>query len=97
MGNDKQFRGLPTETGGKNEMRIEFDLPMPSNPEAERAVLGACLVSKTALESTIEILRAEDFYDVYDRKFFEVLSAMYSAGKPADFVTVQAELEAIGR
>ncbi len=77
-------------------MRIEFDFPMPSNPEAERAILGACLVSKTALESTIEILRAEDFYDVYDRKFFEVLSAMYSAGKPADFVSVQAELEARG-
>ncbi|MBR1658131.1 MAG: replicative DNA helicase [Synergistaceae bacterium] len=77
-------------------MRIEFDLSIPNNQEAERAVLGACLVSKEALESVLETLKTEDFYDVYGRKLFEVMSAMYSAGKPVDFVTIQTELTARG-
>ncbi|MBR1438389.1 MAG: replicative DNA helicase [Synergistaceae bacterium] len=68
----------------------------PNIPEAERAVLGACLVSKEALGNALEILRPDDFYGVYNRKLFEVLSAMYIADKPADFVTVQTELTARG-
>ena len=68
----------------------------PSSPEAERAVLGSCLLSKEALGSAIEVLKPEDFYDPSNRKVFETLSAMYLADKPADFVTVQIELNSRG-
>ena len=68
----------------------------PNSPEAERALLGSCLFSKEALGSAIEMLKPEDFYSPDNRKMFEVLSAMYLADKPADFVTVQIELNARG-
>ncbi len=68
----------------------------PQSPEAERAVLGSCLLSKEALGSVIEILRPDDFYSPNNRKLFEVISAMYLADKPADFVTVQIELNSLG-
>lgn len=77
-------------------MTRAFDLQSPHSPEAELAVLGSCVLSKDALGSAVEILRPDDFYDPVNRKFFEVLSAMYLADKPADFVTVQIELQALG-
>lgn len=68
----------------------------PNSTDAERAVLGACILSKEALGTAIELLRPDDFYDVNNRKVFEVLSAMYLSDKPADFVTVSIELTAKG-
>ena len=73
-----------------------MDYVPPNSPEAERAVLGSCLMSKEALGSAIEILKPEDFYIPENRKVFETLSAMYQADKPADFVTVQIELNSLG-
>lgn len=69
-------------------------IQLPNSPEAERAVLGSCLMSKDAQGVAIEILRPDDFYSADCRKLFEVISAMYLADKPADFVTVQIELKA---
>lgn len=73
-----------------------MDYIPPNSPEAERAVLGSCLMSKEALGMAIETLKPEDFYSTEHRKLFEIISAMYLADKPADFVTVQIELNALG-
>ena len=63
----------------------------PQSPESERALLGACIISKEALGSAIEILRPEDFYDTDNRKAYEILSGMYLSDSPVDFVTVSEE------
>lgn len=76
-------------------MNSQYRQP-PNSIEAERAVLGACILSKEALGTAIELLRPDDFYDVNNRKVFEVLSSMYLSDKPADFVTVSIELTAKG-
>ncbi len=60
----------------------------PQNIEAERAVLGACIISKGALDSVIEILKPDDFYDVNNKAAFQILSDMYFSDKPVDLVTV---------
>lgn len=73
-----------------------MDYIPPNSPEAERAVLGSCLMSKEALGMAIETLKPEDFYNTEHRKLFEIISAMYLADKPADFVTVQIELNSRG-
>lgn len=73
-----------------------MDYTPPNSTEAERAVLGSCLMSKEALGTAIELLKPEDFYSTEHRKLFEIISAMYLADKPADFVTVQIELNALG-
>ena len=59
---------------------------------AERAVLGSCLLSSTAMATATEILRPEDFYDTMHRRFFELITGMYQEGKPVDFVTAMAEM-----
>ena len=66
---------------------------LPGSPEAERAVLGSCILSQEALSSAIELLKPDDFLDDRNRQLFTVFTDMYSASKPVDYVTVPAELE----
>lgn len=68
----------------------------PRNLEAERAVLGACILSKEALGSTIEILKPDDFYDPNNKYAYEILMSMFVADKPVDFVTVSEEFKSKG-
>jgi len=41
---------------------------MPNNIEAEKSVLGACFLSKYALEKACESLDSEKFYDEKNSK-----------------------------
>ena len=72
-----------------------LNLP-PQSLEAERSVLGACVVSKDALGTAIEILKPDDFYDNNNRTIYEVLMSMYLSDRPVDFVTVSDELTSKG-
>ena len=65
----------------------------PRNTDAERAVLGACILSKDALSNAIEILKPDDFYDEKNRIIYDVLMSMYMSDKPADLITVTDELK----
>ena len=64
----------------------------PHSLEAERAVLGACLLSKEALGTAIEILKPDDFFDTKHKAAFDVLVSMYTSDKPADYITFADEL-----
>ena len=64
---------------------------IPSNPRAERAVIGACLLSTEALGTVSEILKPEDFHDMNNKAVYEICLSMYLASKPIDLVTFQAE------
>ncbi|GHS99386.1 replicative DNA helicase [Synergistales bacterium] len=75
---------------------VIYDRVAPQNLEAERAVLGACLLSQEALSVAVEKLGPDDFYDLNNRASFEVLSAMYEAGKAAELVTFGEELSKRG-
>ena len=68
---------------------------LPGSPEAERAVLGSCILSQEALSSAIGILKPDDFFDDRNRQLFTVLTNMYSANKPVDYITVPTELEGL--
>ena len=63
----------------------------PRNDEAERAVVGACLLSRDALGRVSEILKPEDFYDVSNRLSYEICLSMYGADRPVDIITFEAE------
>ena len=65
----------------------------PRSLEAERAVLGACMLSKEVLGNTAEILRPDDFYDSSNKTAYEIMLGMYASDKPVDFVTVYEELQ----
>ncbi len=69
---------------------------MPRNDQAERAVIGACLLSREVLARVLEMLRSEDFYDVSNRMAYEICVSMYNSGQSVDFITFQAEAEKRG-
>ena len=67
---------------------------LPNSPEAERSVLGSCLLSSEALGTALEILKPDDFFNVSYKTVFEILSSMYCDDKKIDFLTFSEELKA---
>ena len=53
----------------------------PSSLEAERAVLGACLVDREALNMVMETLVPDDFYDLNHRLAFDIICDMAQRDK----------------
>ncbi|MCL4489521.1 MAG: replicative DNA helicase [Chloroflexi bacterium] len=66
---------------------------VPSNIEAEEAVLGALLIDPDAIIKVAPILRAEDFYLEKHAWIFEAIFALHERREPIDFLTVVSELE----
>ena len=65
----------------------------PHSPEAERSVLGSCLLSADAIGTATEILKPEDFYDPMHGELFKVITELYTSGHPVDMITVSEELK----
>ena len=71
-------------------------LHIPNSPSAERAVLGACLVSEEALSEVSGYLRPEHFYsDLHSAVFRSILETSAQA-RPVDLVTLAPSLSAQG-
>ncbi len=69
-----------------------FERVPPHNLEAERAVLGDCLLDEEALTLAVDSLLPGDFYDAVHRKAFDVMRDMAAKGKPVDPLTFLEEL-----
>lgn len=70
---------------------------LPSDPEAEKAVLAAMAISQSALDECMPTLREDDFYIRAHRYIFLAEKALYDAGKPVDAITLADRLRADGR
>jgi replicative DNA helicase len=71
------------------------DVP-PQNLEAEEAVLGAMLLSETAIGAVTEILDASDFYRGSHGTVYRTCLALWAKGEPVDAITLANELEERG-
>lgn len=60
--------------------------------QAERAVLGACLLSEQAISEASPILTSSDFYRPHHATIYAVIVSMWAAGRPVDTVTVTGAL-----
>ena len=69
-----------------------YDRVPPQSLEAERAVLGSCLLDREILGAVIEMLRTDDFYDTKHRAAYDAMLAMYGASKPVDIITLSESL-----
>lgn len=65
---------------------------MPNNLEAEESVLGACFLSKYALQKAIESLLPESFYSDKNAKIFSAMAALSEEKTPIDITTVTGYL-----
>jgi len=68
----------------------------PFNLEAERSVLGACLLERDALLIVTESLVADDFYDPRHRSAFEIISGMAEKNMAVDSLTFREEVSRLG-
>ena len=66
---------------------------MPNNLEAEKSVLGACFLSKFAIEKACDSLAAENFYDEKNGKIFSTIKKLYEDKIPLDLTTITTELQ----
>lgn len=70
---------------------------VPSNIEAEQAVLGALLIDPDAIIKVAPIARADDFYLEKHAWIIEAIFALHERREPVDFLTVTSELERRGK
>lgn len=70
----------------------------PQNLEAEESVLGAMMVSETAVAAVIVDvhLNEEDFYRPQHRTIFKAIHSLHSKGEPVDALTVTEQLTQVG-
>lgn len=76
-------------------MTDEFSLQPPSDVDAERATLGAMLLSERAISEVLGIVTAKDFYLPAHTLIFEAIAHL-STGGEVDAVVVAAELDKRG-
>ncbi|MCW5967805.1 MAG: replicative DNA helicase [Blastocatellales bacterium] len=87
-------------SGSSGDFTLEKGLP--SNPEAERAILGAILLDNGMINAAAERLRREDFFLDSHRRIYEQMLHLYETGRAIDPITLQdalrrsGELELVG-
>ncbi len=65
----------------------------PQNLEAEESVLGAMLLSATAIGAVTEVLHASDFYRESHGTIYQAALTLYGKGEPVDAITLANELD----
>jgi replicative DNA helicase len=68
----------------------------PQNLEAEESVLGAMMLSPTAVGTVSEILDASEFYRESHAKVFRAALGLWAKGEPVDAITLANELDERG-
>lgn len=61
---------------------------MPYSEEAERAVIGACLLDESDLAYAASDLSPDDFYNARHKEIFKCLCSLFDAGIKPDAVTI---------
>lgn len=65
----------------------------PCSLDAERAVIGACIIDRDALTEVTEVLSPDDFYDLNHRDVFDAICTMVRENRPVDLLTLSTELK----
>ena len=66
---------------------------IPNNMIAEQSVIGAMLLSRTALQKACDTLTSESFYYPSNAKIFSVISELHNKNIPLDITTLTTELK----
>ena len=65
---------------------------LPNNPSAEKSVLGACFLSKYALQKASDELLPESFYDDKNATIFSTMLRLLEEKTPLDLTTITTYL-----
>lgn len=81
---------LTVRTGDKMENLGKIP---PHNIEAEQSVLGSMILDREAIVTSIEILRATDFYKEAHNEIYEAITTIFAKDEPVDMITLSEELK----
>ncbi len=84
-----------TKRNGKVSAETETLVP-PHDLDAERAVIGAMLVSEVVVSVVGRILSREDFYSETHRVIYDAMSRLSAQHAPVDQLTLTNELRGLG-
>ena len=65
---------------------------LPHNNDAEESLLGAMLLSRSAIDVASELVSADDFYRPAHGHVYDAITSLSARGEPVDPVTVAEEL-----
>ena len=69
----------------------------PQNIDAEKAVLGAMMISEEAIGVSIEHLDSFYFYETAHQKIFDAVRELYAQRKRVDIITLSDWLKNTGQ
>lgn len=73
-----------------------LERPLPSSPEAERAILGGIILDNALISQAIELLKADDFYTPSHRRVFQAMSDLFERGSEINPILIGEELRREG-
>ena len=71
---------------------MELEYTPPKAVEVEMSVLGACLMDENAMDTAIQRLKPDSFYDINHQSIYRVMLDIYTGGGRADLVTTITKL-----
>ncbi len=69
----------------------------PKNLNAERTVLGACLIDNSTIDIVLDILSANIFYPTAHQEIFGAIKALHADHLPVDVISVAEHLDRHGK
>lgn len=64
----------------------------PHSDDAEKALLGAMIIDKTAISKSLELIDSDSFYHERHRLIFDTIISLYERGISVDLLTLSEEL-----
>ena len=74
-------------------LHLKKQLKIPSNIEAEQALIGSILVNNDILDEVANIITAIKFFDPGHRKIFEIIENLNAKGMIANPITIKNYFE----
>ncbi len=87
---------MPDEFQGSAPSEPQRHIQLPSDIEAEQAVLASCLLSEDACYEITINLKPEQFYRTAHQRIYEAIMAMVHDGLRADVISLADKLQAAG-
>ena len=69
---------------------------VPQSQQAEQAVIGSMLIDPECIPTVLKDVRAEHFYNRFNRDIFETIFSMFNYGQTVDPVTVMEQMKVRG-
>lgn len=95
-GRARTSTGTPHMSDQNGHHDPEHTRTPPNDAAAERAVLGACLTTPTAIDDVATKLTGSDFYDPRHGQIWHALRTLHASGYPTDPIALVAELRRRG-